>query len=78
MFYNTKRCKHLHVGSHYLNQECTIKIGPESTIITKVDSEKDLGVTVDKSLKFTEHIDDKIKLANRNLGLIIRNFYFSA
>ena len=64
--------------SHDLNQEYTMKIGQEPTIIAKVDSEKDLGVTVDKSLKFTEHIDNKIKLANRNLGLIFRTFAFLA
>ena len=42
----------------------------------KVDIEKDLDVTVDKSLKLTEHIDNKVKLANRNLGLIFRTFTF--
>ena len=54
MFYNTKKCKHLHVESHGLNQEYTMKVGQESTTISKVDSEKDLGITVDKSLKFTD------------------------
>ena len=53
-----------------------MKIGQKSTIITKVDIEKDLDVTVDKSLKLTEHIDNKVKLANRNLGLIVRTFTF--
>ena len=66
----------LHVGSHDLNQEYTMKISQESTIITKVDSEKYLDVTVDKSLRFTGHVDNKIKLANRNLGLIFRTFTF--
>ena len=37
----------------------------ESKIITKVDSENDLGVTVDKSLKFTEHIDNKIMITRQ-------------
>lgn len=55
MFYNTKKCKHLHVGNHDLNQEYTMETGQESTTIKKVDSEKDLGVIMDKSLKFTEH-----------------------
>lgn len=76
MFYNTKKCKHLHVGNHDLNQEYTMETGQESTTIKKVDSEKDLGVIMDKSLKFTEHIDNKVKLANRNLGLIFRTFTF--
>ena len=43
-----------------------------------MDSEKDLGVIihVDKSLTFTEHINFKIKIANRNLGLIFRTFTY--
>ena len=37
---------------------------------------KDLGVIIDKSLTFKEHINSKIKLANRNLGLIFRTFAY--
>ena len=39
-------------------------------------SQKDLGVITDKDLKFTEHINSKIKVANRNLGLIFRTFTY--
>ena len=41
-----------------------------------VDSEKDLGVIIDKSLSVGEHISSKIFIANRNLGLIFRTFTF--
>ena len=50
---------------------------PQGTIIIEsVDSEKDLGVVIDKSLSFDEHISSKISIANRNLGLIFRTFTF--
>ena len=39
-------------------------------------SEKDLGGIIDKSPTFTEHIYSKIKIANRNLGLIFRTFTY--
>ena len=38
--------------------------------------EKDLGVLVDKDLKFTQHIESQVKKANRLLGLIRRSFTF--
>ena len=44
--------------------------------IQDVQQEKDLGVTFDNKLKFETHINAKINLANRNLGLIVRNFSF--
>ena len=44
--------------------------------LESVDSEKDLGVIIDKSLSFGEHISSKISIANRNLGLIIRTFTY--
>ena len=53
-----------------------MKKGHEFIPIEKVHSEKDLGVIIDKSLKYTEHINSKIKIANRNLGLIFRTFTY--
>ena len=44
--------------------------------LESVDSEKDLGVIIDKSLSFGEHISSKISIANRNLGLIFRTFTY--
>ena len=46
--------------------------------LESVDSEKDLGVIIDKSLSFGEHISSKILIANRNLGLIFRTFAYMA
>ena len=44
--------------------------------VEPVTSEKDLGVTVDNKLKFREHINDKVSIANRNLGIIFRTFTY--
>ena len=44
--------------------------------VQKVTSEKDLGVTFDQNLKFTDHINNKVNKANRNVGLIFRTFTF--
>ena len=59
MFFNFKKCKHMYIGSHDLNQTYTMKKGQELIPIEKVDSEKDLGVIIDKDLKFTERINSK-------------------
>ena len=76
VFFNFKKCKHMHLGRHGMNQPYRMKKGQELIPMEKVDSEKDLGVIIDKSLTFTEHINSKIKIANRNLGLIFRTFTY--
>ena len=35
-----------------------------------IDEEKDLGVTIDLKLKFSSHIVNEVKKANRLMGLI--------
>ena len=44
--------------------------------LEKVDSEKDLGVIIDKNLTFRDHINSKVNIVNRNLGIIFRTFTF--
>ena len=74
MFFNFKKCKHMHLGNHDMNQTYTMRKDQEELPIEKVESEKDLGVIIDNKLTFTKHINCKIKIANRNLGLIFRTF----
>ena len=76
MEFNDTRCYHLHIGKHDIDLNYTIGKQDRECIITKVDSEKDLGVTIDKNLNFREHILTKINIANRNLGIIFRTFTF--
>ena len=74
MFFNFKKCKHMHLGNHDMNQTYTMRKDQEELPIEKVESEKDLGVIIDNKLTFTKHINSKIKIANRNLRLIFRTF----
>ncbi len=46
------------------------------TEITKVEKEKDLGVIFQENMNFNMHINDKVKKANRNVGLIFKTFTF--
>ena len=46
------------------------------TIISKVNKEKDIGVTIDSNLKFNEHIAEKLNKANKIIKLIRRTFTY--
>ncbi|MEW8547738.1 MAG: reverse transcriptase family protein, partial [Candidatus Thiodiazotropha sp.] len=76
MFFNFKKCKHLHIGTRQDPAIYKMKCGQESFSIEKCTSERDLGVTVDQALNFSEHISCKVSKANRNLGIIFRTFTF--
>jgi hypothetical protein len=51
-----------------------ITVNNISSTLSTVTSTKDLGVTVDSTLKFKEHIQEKINKAFSTLGIIKRNF----
>ena len=76
MDYHLKKCKHLHVGNHDINYEYKMETNQDPITVEKVTVEKDLGVFIDTSLKFNEHISNKVNLANRNVGLIFRTFTY--
>ena len=40
------------------------------TVIKKVNEQKHLGLILDSSLSFKKHLDDKIKKAKKNIGII--------
>ena len=42
----------------------------EGRTLERAPEEKDLGVTVDETLKFQSHISTSVKKANRKLGFI--------
>ena len=77
MFFNILKCHHLHIGINLdteFKYEMTTSEG--KAVIEQVKSECDLGVTVDSRLKFRDHINKKVSIANRNLGIIFRTFTF--
>ena len=76
MFFNLLKCHHLHVGKNPIGQYYTMQSHEGEMRLENVKSEKDLGVIIDNSLSFGEHISSKISIANRNLGLIFRTFTF--
>ena len=76
MFFNLIKCHHLHIGKNSIGQFYTMESSEGTKRLETVTSEKDLGVIIDKSLSFTEHISSKVSVANRNLGLIFRTFTF--
>jgi ribonuclease P/MRP protein subunit RPP40 len=71
--FNTGKCKVMHMGKHNLRNDYIMLDG---TVLEKTDVEKDLGVWVDKSLTFKDHVTHAINKANQILGLIRRSFIY--
>ena len=76
MLFNIIKCHHLHIGTHDRGIKYTMSSNNREIELEKVDSEKDLGVIIDKNLTFRDHINSKVNIANRNLGIIFRTFTF--
>lgn len=68
MQFNTDKCSVIHVGSG--NSKHNYKLG--DVVLRSSDSERDLGVIVDSSMKFSEQCNKAVKSANSTLGLIKR------
>ena len=65
MIFNYSKCKQLHIGSHELISEYFMYRELETCKIQNVNSENDLGLIVDRGLKVSEHINNKISKANK-------------
>ena len=76
LVFNAKKCKSLHMGRNEGNLYYIKNNEGNIEEIKQVDSEKDLGVLFDSELKFSMHISEKVKKANRNLGLICKTFTY--
>ena len=55
-FFNTEKCKSLHLGKSNTNHVYTMTVNDVSTPLGITECEKDLGVYVDSNLNFNEHI----------------------
>ena len=64
----------MHLGNHNFDQVYFMKTDYERIPIEQVNSEKDLGVIIDSSLKYSKNINSKIRIANRNLWIVFRTF----
>ena len=67
MFFHIKKCKYLHIGKNHLDTQYIMPEDQNPTEVTRVISEKDLGVIFDEKLIFRDHISKKAAIANRNL-----------
>ena len=68
--FNATKCKCMHLGKK--NQQHKYKMNEH--MLEEVEVEEDLGVIVDKNLKFHKHASFAVKKANTILGLIKRSF----
>ena len=74
-YFHPDKCHVLHLGQ--LNPQNIYHMNNASGSIYMLDvvtSEKDLGVTIDHQLKFSDHIENAVKKANRVLGCLGRTF----
>jgi ribonuclease P/MRP protein subunit RPP40 len=69
MKFNTEKCSVIHLGKN--NAQNKYKLG--NAVLTSSDKERDLGIIVDKTMKFSEHINSVVGSANSILGMISRN-----
>ena len=73
---NISKCKVLNIRTHpnSIINNYYISLGEKDQYLLNSNCEKDLGISVDSELNFENHIMDKVKKANRILGLIKRSF----
>ena len=78
--FHPDKCKRLAISRNQYDGRVTpLKLAASSEVYNSVEIEsvtckKDQGIIVDKSLKFSRHIDSVVKKANKIMGLIRRTF----
>ena len=74
--FNISKCKSLHIGTKNPKITYTMDNNNVPQEVTVCEEEKDLGVTFDKDLNFSSHIDKSINTAKRILSMTKRAFKF--
>ena len=69
MKFNTEKCSVIHLGKS--NPQNLYRLG--NVQLSSSEKERDLGVLVDKSMKFSEHVNSVVSSSNAVLGMIKRN-----
>ena len=69
MKFNSDKCSVMHLGSNNPRSEYTLY----GTMLKSSEQERDLGVIVEPTFKFTEQCNIAANKANRQLGIIKRN-----
>ncbi len=70
MEFNIDKCKVMHIGYGNQKQRYSLPKDGQELELQKTTEEKDLGVIVDEKLNFSKHVEKKVNVANRILGLI--------
>ena len=74
--FNAKKCKSLHIGRNNPRHQYYMYESGIQVPVEQVESEKDLGVTFESTLRFDHHILNCVNKANRMLGLIKQTFTY--
>ncbi len=74
MPFNVSKCQMLQVG--HSNKKYEYDMMGQKIVATP--SVKDLGITISKNLKFSQHCNEAAKKANRILGFVKRNFTYKS
>ena len=69
---NPSKCKAFTMTLRRKPVQTTYKIG--TSALESVTSIRDLGITIDSKLTFSDHLNKTVSQANRALGLLIRSF----
>jgi len=74
MSFNVKKCKTMHLGKRNIGED--YRMG--DITIERTNQEKDLGILVDNTCKFSEQCTTAANSANRLLGMIKRNITYKS
>ena len=75
--FNEDKCKVLQLGNKNMHHKYDMKRKDNTRVILESSEvEKDLGVHIDKDLKFSKHVEVQVNKANKILGLIRRSYEF--
>ena len=72
MLFNLDKCHVMHIGFNNPRAGYTMN----GNAVTEVTEEKDLGVTIQSSLKWNKNCAESVSKANKVLGLIRRTFRY--
>jgi hypothetical protein len=74
MNFNVDKCTVVHLGCH--NREYNYTMGGNQ--LAEVEQQRDLGIIINKDLKWDKQVETSYKKAMKALGLIARNFHYKS
>ena len=72
MKFNVNKCKVMHFGYNNTSYEYSMN----DEVLIDTEEERDLGISIHKSLKPSCHIAQYVKMANQMVGMIRRSFFY--